>query len=185
MIDHGPEGLPTGCWNGLEENPPRRVFCCPMKSWLLPGITQEMSMRWIMPILLTAVTVALNACSLPADQRLVGSWEGTRPNVANCQPLSWKTTFTADNRFATGFFRDAAWQQFIHMEYGYWAAANGKRVLKTDGVKDAEIYEYKVIDADTVSYVSTAWDATADCQEHYAFTEHRMSVRKKAASTPY
>lgn len=92
--------------------------------------------------------------------------------------------FTADNRFAIGFFRDAAWQQFIHMEYGYWAADNGKRVLKTDGVKDAEIYEYKVIDADTVSYVSTAWDATADCQEHYTFTEHRMIVRKKAASTP-
>lgn len=125
----------------------------------------------------TLAALALSACASKSpseDQELVGSWQGMREENGKCQFLSWTTTFEADHRFSITFYRDAARQQLIQTERGQWSSANGKRVLKTDGVKTPEVYEYKVIDPDTVRYVNTVKDPTADCQEDYAFTEHRM-----------
>ena len=37
-----------------------------------------------------------------------------------------------------------------------------------------DVYTDKLLDADTVHYVSVASDPTSDCQDDYAFTERRV-----------
>ena len=62
----------------------------------------------------------------------------------------------------------------IQTEQGSWSAANGKNELRTDGVRTPDVYTYKLVDPDTVNYVSVAASPEADCQDDYAFTERRV-----------
>lgn len=126
---------------------------------------------------LIILTTALSACtsnSPSTDPSLVGSWQGMREEHGKCQFLSWNTNFEPNGRFSITFFRDAQRTQPIQTERGSWSAANGKNEMKTDGVRTPEIYEYKILDGNTIHYVNTVTDPTADCQEDYAFTEHRI-----------
>ncbi len=127
-------------------------------------------------VTLLAGLLALSACaSRPAlDERIVGSWNGLREQNGSCQFLAWRSDFQPDGRFSITFFRDAERTRPIQTERGQWHGANGRSVLKTDGVATAEVYEYSVIDGNTIHYVNTVKDPTADCQEDYAFTEHRV-----------
>ncbi len=129
-------------------------------------------------ISLTAIVLAatLGGCAThkPAnDPALVGSWKGLREEGGKCQFLSWKNELKADGTFTITFFRDAKQTRLIQSEHGTWSAANGKNVLRTDGVPLPDIYTYKLIDADTVHYVNTQADPSGDCQEDYEFTERR------------
>jgi hypothetical protein len=123
------------------------------------------------------LTVALGGCAAnkPAsDPALVGTWKGLREANGKCQFLSWNTDFKPDGKFTITFFRDAKQSQRIQAEHGTWIAANGKNALKTDGVPSPDVYNYTFIDADTVHYTSVTSDPSGDCQEDYAFTEHRI-----------
>ncbi|WPN61696.1 hypothetical protein QMK47_19355 [Pseudomonas sp. P9_35] len=83
-----------------------------------------------------------------------GSWKGLRAENGKYQFLSWKNDFKPDGRFTITFFRDAQQTQPIQTEHGIWSAANGKNELRTDGVRMPDVYTYKLIDVDTVHYVS-------------------------------
>ncbi len=51
---------------------------------------------------------------------------------------------------------------------------NGKSELKTGGVAKTDTYTYIVLDENTVKYVNTVRDSSADCQEDDEFTEIRI-----------
>ena len=126
---------------------------------------------------LLLLTAALSGCSSnkPAnDTALVGTWKGLRTQTDKCQFLSWTNNLRPDGRFTITFFRDAQQTQVIQTEQGSWSAANGKNELRTDGVRSPDVYTYKLVDPDTVHYVSVSAGPTGDCQEDYAFTEHRI-----------
>ena len=126
---------------------------------------------------LLLLTAALSACSSnkPAnDTALVGTWKGLRTQTDKCQFLSWTNHLKPDGRFTITFFRDAQQTQVIQTEQGSWSAANGKNELRTDGVRTPDLYTYKLVDPNTVHYVSVSAGPTGDCQEDYAFTEHRI-----------
>lgn len=108
------------------------------------------------------------------DPSLVGSWKGQRDENGKCRFMSWKNQFNADGTFAITFFRDAKQTQQLQTEHGTWAAANGKNVLKTNGVAVPDVYTYTFKDADTVHYVNVEKGPSADCQEDYEFDEHRV-----------
>lgn len=126
---------------------------------------------------LLLLTAALSGCSSnkPAnDSALVGTWKGLRTQTDKCQFLSWTNNLRPDGRFTITFFRDAQRTQVIQTEQGSWSAANGKNELRTDGVRTPDVYTYKLVDPDTVHYVSVSAGPSGDCQEDYAFTEHRI-----------
>jgi hypothetical protein len=134
-------------------------------------------MQRIALITLITLSSVLSACSLqrpPSDQTLIGSWQGAREEEGKCQFLSWNTKFQPDGRFSITFFKDAQRTLPIQTEHGTWSAGNGRSELKTDGVRTPEVYEYKVIDAQTIHYINTVKNSSADCQEDYEFTEHRI-----------
>ena len=108
------------------------------------------------------------------DQRIVGSWQGMREQAGKCQFLAWNSKFSADGRFEISFFADKERLKPIQTERGSWKASNGKSVLKTDGIQTAEVYLYTAINDDTMKYVNTVKDPTADCQADYEFTEYRV-----------
>ena len=126
---------------------------------------------------LILLTATLGACSShkPAnDPALVGTWKGLRTQTGTCQFLSWTNQLKPDGRFTITFFRDAQQTQVIQTEQGSWLAADGKSELLTDGVRTPDVYTYKLVDPDTVNYVSVAASPEADCQDDYAFTERRV-----------
>lgn len=112
--------------------------------------------------------------SQPLDDRLVGHWEGMREEGSGCQFLAWKSAFKSDGSFQIAFFRDKARTQLIQAERGSWTAANGRSELKTEGVGRPEVYLYNFQGPDTVRYVNTVKDPSADCQGDYQFTEQRV-----------
>lgn len=60
-----------------------------------------------------------------------------------------------------------------------WKANDGKSELKTDGVPAVEVYLYRLLDSDTIKYVNTIKDPSADCQANYEFVE--CPVKKQAS----
>lgn len=108
------------------------------------------------------------------DPRIVGNWYGMRDPGGMCEFLAWKSKFSADGRFEITFFSDKERTEKIQTEKGTWKTGNGKNELKTDGVPTAEVYVYTVIDDDTIKYVNTMKDPSADCQADYEFTERRI-----------
>lgn len=131
------------------------------------------------PLLLGASLAALLAgCASQStqalDQRLLGQWQGMRDKNGPCQFFAWNSSFRPDGRFEISFFADEDRTRLIQTERGTWTASNGKNHLTTDGVKTTEVYDYRFVDADTVEYVNTKADPTADCQADYRFTEHRV-----------
>ncbi|MGX5220966.1 MULTISPECIES: hypothetical protein [Pseudomonas] len=108
------------------------------------------------------------------DQRIVGEWEGMREQGGKCRFLAWNSKFTSDGRFEISFYADKNKSKPISTEVGRWKAIDGKNELKTDGVPTAEVYLYTVIDSDTIKYVNTVKDPSADCQADYEFVEHRI-----------
>ena len=134
-------------------------------------------MKRTLSLSLVLLTAALGACSTHQsanDPALVGTWKGLRTETGKCQFLSWTNTLKPDGRFVITFYRDAQQTQVIQTEQGSWAAANGKNELRTDGVRSPDVYTYKLVDPDTVHYVSVAADPTSDCQGDYEFTERRV-----------
>lgn len=95
------------------------------------------------------------------------------PN-GTCEFLAWKSKFSDNGRFEITFFSDKERTEEIQTEKGTWKTSNGKNVLRTDGVTTPEVYVYTVINDDTIEYVNTVKDPSADCQEDYEFTEHRI-----------
>jgi hypothetical protein len=108
------------------------------------------------------------------DQRIVGSWQGMREQAGKCDFLAWNSKFSADGRFEISFFADKERLKPIQTERGSWQASRGESVLKTDGVPTPEVYLYTVINDDTIKYVNTVKDPTADCQADYELTEYRV-----------
>lgn len=123
-------------------------------------------------LLLAAICHTAFAADL--DARLIGTWQGLREQDTKCAFLSWTTEFRPDGRFSITFYADRAQRQKIQQESGNWQAADGKNALSTDGVATTEVYEYRFLDDDTVRYVNTVRDNTADCQADYEFTERRV-----------
>lgn len=138
-----------------------------------------MKLRVLLAVLFTAVVTLVGCASNPTgqllDQRLVGLWEGMREPGNGCQFLAWRTQLSADGSFRISFFRDQERTRLIQVEQGRWTAANGRSELKTDGVSQAEVYQYTLRGDDAVHYVNTVKDPTADCQADYEFTEHRVN----------
>jgi hypothetical protein len=120
------------------------------------------------------VSSAANAAE-SLDQRIIGSWHGARTPDSKCQFLAWDSEFTADGRFKISFFLDKEKKTLVEIERGSWKSSNGENELKTDGVQKTEVYRYTVIDENTINYVNTVRDASADCQADYEFTEHRVT----------
>ncbi|OLU13552.1 hypothetical protein BVH01_19535 [Pseudomonas sp. PA1(2017)] len=122
--------------------------------------------------------VLLAGCSnhptQPLDQRLLGEWQGMRDKNGACQFFAWNSSFRPDGRFEISFFADEQRTRLIQTERGSWSAHDGQNHLTTDGVKTTEVYDYRFIDADSVEYVNTKADPTADCQADYRFTEQRV-----------
>jgi hypothetical protein len=110
----------------------------------------------------------------PIDSRIVGSWQGMRDESGKCEFLAWKSQFSADGKFRITFFEDKGRTKELQTETGTWKSVDGKNILKTDGVPTLEVYTYTVIDENTIKYVNTVKDPTADCQEDYEFTEQRV-----------
>jgi hypothetical protein len=108
------------------------------------------------------------------DQRLVGLWKGMREVGNGCQFLAWQSKFTSDARFEITFFADREMKNVIQTERGAWAASDGKNMLKTEGVDKPEVYAYTVLNADSIKYVNTVRDTSADCQADYEFIEYRV-----------
>lgn len=137
-----------------------------------------MKLRVSFALLLMAVLLSAGCASKPTakplDQRLVGSWEGMREQGNGCQFLAWRMQLNADGTFRITFFRDQERTRLIQMEQGRWTAANGRSELSTDGVGQAEVYQYTLQGPDAVHYVNTVKDSTADCQADYEFTEYRV-----------
>ncbi|NMZ94870.1 hypothetical protein HBR95_25370 [Pseudomonas panacis] len=134
-------------------------------------------MKRILSLCLILLAAALSACCTTKpgnDPALVGTWKGLRSETGNCQFLSWTNHLKADGRFTITFFRDAQQTQVIQTEQGSWSAADGKNELRTDGVRSPDVYAYKLVDPDTVHYVSVAAAPTSDCQGDYEFTERRV-----------
>lgn len=122
----------------------------------------------------TLLICSVSSASQPTDQRIVGSWQGMREQSGKCQFLAWKSQFLPDGRFEISFFANKERTQLIQTERGTWDAKDGKNTLKTDGVLTPEVYLYTVLDDNTIKYVNTIKDPTADCQADYEFTEHRV-----------
>ena len=120
-----------------------------------------------------SLTSTLSMAAAALDSRILGSWEGMREQNQDCRFLAWNSTFTADGRFEITFFADKDRLKPVQTERGTWQASNGKSELATDGIRTPEVYLYTVIDEDSIHYVNTVKDPTADCQADYAFTEHR------------
>lgn len=110
----------------------------------------------------------------PNDPALVGSWKGLRAENGKCQFLSWTNNLKPDGSFTITFFRDAQQTKPIQTEHGTWSAANGRNELRTNGVREPDVYTYQLIDANTVHYVSVESDPSGDCQQDYDFTERRI-----------
>lgn len=135
----------------------------------------RMSVAVLLVGLLLSAGCATKSATQALDQRLVGLWEGMREQDNGCQFLAWRMQLNADGTFRIAFFRDQARTRLIQMEQGRWTAANGRSELKSDGVGQAEVYEYTLQGPDAVHYVNTVKDPTADCQADYEFTEYRVS----------
>ena len=125
--------------------------------------------------LITALFLSCSAMSAEIlEQGLVGKWQGMRDTASKCQFLAWNTSFMPNGKFEITFFSNKERTEKINTEHGSWKASNGKNELTTDGVPTPEIYLYTLIDNDTVKYVNTVKDPSADCQDDYEFTEHRV-----------
>lgn len=123
---------------------------------------------------LTFFALFLADAAEPLDQRIVGTWQGMRESNGKCRFLAWKSIFMADGNFVISFFSDKGRTKLVQDERGTWKAQNGKSELKTNGVSNAEVYLYTVMDDDTIKYVNTVKDPSADCQEDYEFIEQRV-----------
>lgn len=135
------------------------------------------SMKKQITLIFVAILSLTSTPSIAAeavDQRIVGSWQGMREQSGKCQFLAWNSKFSADGRFEISFFADKERLKPVQTESGGWKANNGKSELKTDGVQTPEVYLYTVINDDTIKYVNTVKDPTADCQADYEFTEYRV-----------
>jgi hypothetical protein len=138
---------------------------------------QEFSMNRYLSAICLALTCLVSSATdaaEPLDQRIVGKWQGMREQSGACQFLAWNSSFSPDGRFEITFFADKERSTVIQTESGSWQANDGKSELKTDGVPTADVYLYTVIDDNTIKYVNTVRDPSADCQADYEFVEHRI-----------
>jgi hypothetical protein len=121
---------------------------------------------------------SLAGCSMddPAyhDAALMGEWEGERDPATKCQFLAWTGEYRPDGTFSTRFYRESEKIKKIYTKYGYWVAAKGKLILTVHGQGWYDIYNYTVIDANTIRFTSISTYANADCKEHYVFIDHRV-----------
>ena len=125
-------------------------------------------------ILVTALFLSNSAVSAESlEQSLIGQWQGARDTASKCQFLAWNSNFMSNGKFEITFFSNEERTDKIQTEHGTWKASNGKSELTTDGVSTPDVYLYSIIDSDTVKYVNTVKDPSADCQDDYEFTEHR------------
>ena len=108
------------------------------------------------------------------EQRLIGKWQGVRDTASKCEFLAWNSNFMSNGSFEITFFANKERTKKINTEHGSWKASNGQSELTTDGVPTPEIYLYTFINNNTVKYVSTVKDPSADCQDDYEFTEYRV-----------
>ena len=124
--------------------------------------------------LVTALFLSSSAVSAQSlEQSLIGQWQGARDTASKCQFLAWDSNFMPNGKFEITFFSNKERTDKIQTEHGTWKASNGKSELTSDGVSTPEVYLYTIIDNDTVKYVNTVKDPSADCQDDYEFTEHR------------
>jgi len=126
---------------------------------------------------LSVLFVLMGICAsshAETDPNIVGSWEGMRDKNGECQFLSWHSKFNGNGTFFISFFSDEQRKQHIQTEYGKWNTSNGQITLRTLGVKTPEIYNYTLIDKNTIHYVEVVKDQTADCQTDYQYTEQRI-----------
>jgi hypothetical protein len=131
------------------------------------------TMRFISLISVIAVSCSAFADD-SLDSRLLGKWQGARNEKTKCQFLAWNSEFLPNGKFEITFYSDAGRTKKINTERGSWKAMNGSSELTTDGVLTPEVYQYILLDDNNVKYVNTVKDSSADCQEDYEFTEHRV-----------
>ncbi len=79
-----------------------------------------------------------------------------------------------NGRFEISFFADKERTKLVQTERGIWKTKDGKNELMTDSVPTAELYLYTIVSDETIKYVNTVKDPSADCQADYEFTEHRV-----------
>ncbi|MDH1263397.1 lipocalin family protein [Pseudomonas sp. GD03944] len=129
-------------------------------------------------LLVLSTSALLTACASPAtnalDPRVVGEWQGIREQSTACQFLAWNSTFRPDGSFEITFFADKERTRKIQTEHGTWSASNGQNTLKTNGVPTADVYDYTVLNENSIRYVSTKQDPSADCKAYYEFVEQRV-----------
>lgn len=131
--------------------------------------------KFYLCILLSCFTILnLHAEDANFNKIIVGKWHGVREQSTKCQFLAWNSNFTKDGQFEITFFADKEKKIALQTEKGTWKASNGQQELITEGVSMPEIYAYSIIDNNTIKYVNIKSDPSADCQEDYQFTEHRV-----------
>ncbi len=126
-------------------------------------------------LLMFAIFPSTEVISAPTvDAALVGQWQGERGPETTCEFLAWASTFTNDGKFSITFYNDHERKEEIATETGIWESGGGSSKLFTKGVPTPDVYLYKIIDTDTVKYVNTVRDPSADCKDDYEFIEHRV-----------
>lgn len=126
-------------------------------------------------LLIIVISMANKVISAPVvDPALVGQWLGERGPETTCEYLAWKSTFTADGKFSITFYNDHERKEEIATETGIWQSGGGSSKLFTKGVPTPDEYLYTIIDVNTVKYVNTVRDPSADCKDDYEFVEHRV-----------
>ncbi len=129
---------------------------------------------FVVYLVFTCLTSSVANAAEQLDNRIVGAWQGMRDQSGKCEFLAWKSNFMPNGRFEISFFADKERTKLVQTERGVWKTKDGKNELRTDGVPTAEVYLYTIVNDETIKYVNTVKDPSADCQADYEFTEHRV-----------
>ena len=128
-------------------------------------------------IAIASLTGLLSLASVAAemDPRLVGTWEGQRDKDGRCPMLAWRVVHSADGHFTISFFDNADHLRLLGKESGQWETAGSRMTLRTEGVPTPEVYNYVLVDENTARMTLLTRDPSADCEDDYEFTDHRVA----------
>lgn len=108
------------------------------------------------------------------DKRLIGSWQGERSNIPNCQYFSWSIERNLKGKYKITFFSDKNRINIIAVESGTWWVNNGMYYsISSEIMKKPDVYSYEV-NKNNVFYKVLGADKSSDCKEDYEFFDYKV-----------